>query len=100
MLAGLAVELGLVADRATGALQEKVGAFTAGKFGLGAEVTCHLLDPLIGYLTRQRILLKTARASPGKVERWARTVGLKDEAGEALLSGKQPVRIRMLTGFG
>src|SRR5204863_3341510 len=46
VLAGLAVELGLVADRATGALEEKVGAFTAGKFGLGAEVTCHV-DSLV-----------------------------------------------------
>jgi hypothetical protein len=42
MLAGLGVELGLVTDRAAGALQEQVGAFTAGEFGLGAEVTCHL----------------------------------------------------------
>jgi hypothetical protein len=39
---GLDVELGLVADGAAGALQEKVGAFTAGEFGLGAEVTCHV----------------------------------------------------------
>jgi hypothetical protein len=42
MLAGLAVELGLVADGAAGALQEQVGAFTAGQFGLGSEVTCHV----------------------------------------------------------
>jgi hypothetical protein len=42
VLTGLGVELGLVADGATGALQEQVGAFTAGEFGLGAEVTCHL----------------------------------------------------------
>ena len=42
VLAGLGVELGLVADRAAGALQEQVGAFTAGEFGLGAEVTCHV----------------------------------------------------------
>jgi len=41
VLAGLGVELGLVLDRAAGALQEQVGAFTAGEFGLGAEVTCH-----------------------------------------------------------
>jgi hypothetical protein len=41
MLAGLAVEFGLIADRATGALQVEIGAFTAGQFGLGSEVTCH-----------------------------------------------------------
>ncbi len=33
---------GHISDGATGALQEQVRAFTAGKFGLGAEVTCHL----------------------------------------------------------
>src|SRR6218665_1638246 len=33
VLAGLRVELGLVRDGATGALQEQVGAFAAGKFG-------------------------------------------------------------------
>jgi hypothetical protein len=42
MLTGLGFELALVADRAARALQEQVGAFTAGEFGLGAEVTCHL----------------------------------------------------------
>jgi hypothetical protein len=36
MLAGLAVELDLVPDRATSALQEKIGAFTAGEFALGS----------------------------------------------------------------
>jgi hypothetical protein len=36
MLAGLAVELDLVSDRAASALQEQVGAFTAGEFALGA----------------------------------------------------------------
>jgi hypothetical protein len=51
MLAGLGVELGLVADRAAGALQEQVGAFTAGEFGLGAEVTCHLYF-LLSHLPR------------------------------------------------
>ena len=43
VLAGLGVELGLVPDRAPRALQEQVGAFTAGKFGLGAEVACHVI---------------------------------------------------------
>ena len=43
VLAGLGVEFGLVSDRATCALQEQVSAFAAGKFGLGAEVTCHLI---------------------------------------------------------
>ena len=42
MLAWLGIELRLVSDRATGALEEQVGAFTAREFGLGAEVTCHL----------------------------------------------------------
>lgn len=42
MLAGLGVEFGLVTDGSASALQEQVGAFTAGEFGLGAEVTCHL----------------------------------------------------------
>ena len=42
MLAGLGIELGLVGDGAAGALQEQIGAFAAGEFGLGAEVTCHL----------------------------------------------------------
>ena len=42
VLAGLRVELRLVRDRAAGALQEQVGAFTAGEFGLGAEIACHL----------------------------------------------------------
>ena len=42
VLAGLGVELGLVADGAAGALEQQVRAFTAGKFGLGAEVTCHV----------------------------------------------------------
>jgi hypothetical protein len=42
MLAGLAVELDLVTDGATGALQEQVGAFTAGEFALGAKITCHV----------------------------------------------------------
>jgi hypothetical protein len=42
MLAGLRIELDLVTDRAASALQEQVGAFTAGKFALGAEVTCHV----------------------------------------------------------
>ena len=37
------VELRLVTDRAAGALQEQVGAFTAGEFALGAEVTCHVV---------------------------------------------------------
>ena len=46
VLAGLGFELGLVADGAARALQEQVGAFTAGEFGLGAEVTCHLLASL------------------------------------------------------
>jgi hypothetical protein len=36
MLAGLAVEFGFVRNRAAGALEEQVGAFTAGEFGLGA----------------------------------------------------------------
>jgi hypothetical protein len=36
MLARLAVELDLVPNRAAGALQEKVGAFTACEFALGA----------------------------------------------------------------
>ena len=38
VLAGLGIEFRLVADGAAGALQEQVGAFTAGEFGLGAEV--------------------------------------------------------------
>jgi hypothetical protein len=38
----LGVELGLVRQRATGALEEQVGAFTAGEFGLGAEKSCHV----------------------------------------------------------
>lgn len=42
MLTRLGIELGLVSDGATSTLQEQVRAFTAGKFGLGAEVTCHL----------------------------------------------------------
>jgi hypothetical protein len=49
VLARLAVELGLVADGAAGALEEQVCAFTAGKFGLGAEVTCHLLESLLTF---------------------------------------------------
>jgi hypothetical protein len=49
MLAGLGVELRLVADGAAGALQEQVGAFTAGEFGLGAEVTCHFYFPSNDY---------------------------------------------------
>ena len=42
MLAWLGVEFGLVADGAACALEQQIGAFTAGKFGLGAEVTCHV----------------------------------------------------------
>jgi hypothetical protein len=42
MLTGLGVELALVCNGAACALEEQVGAFTAGEFGLGAEVTCHL----------------------------------------------------------
>jgi hypothetical protein len=36
MLTGLAVEFDLVADWAPGALQEQIGAFTAGEFALRA----------------------------------------------------------------
>jgi hypothetical protein len=42
VLTWFGVKFCLVADRAASALQEKVCAFTAGKFGLGAEITCHL----------------------------------------------------------
>src|SRR5690606_37824790 len=42
MLTGLGVKLSLVGDRATSALQKQIGAFTAGEFGLGADITCHL----------------------------------------------------------
>jgi hypothetical protein len=69
MLAGLGIELGLVADGAAGALQEQVGAFTAGKFGLGAEVTCHLNS---FYLTRS-----AANQSGGSRQ----TVGLVGQRG-------------------
>jgi flagellar hook-associated protein 3 FlgL len=43
MLAGLGVKFRLVSDGATSTLQKQVGAFTARKFGLGAEVACHLI---------------------------------------------------------
>src|SRR6185369_9006926 len=42
VLAGLAVELGFVRNRAARALQIEVGAFAAGQLGLGSEITCHL----------------------------------------------------------
>jgi hypothetical protein len=42
MLARLGIELRLVRDGATCALEEQVGAFTAGELGLGAEITCHV----------------------------------------------------------
>ena len=51
MLTGFGVEFGLIADGAASALEQQIGAFTAGKFGLGAEVTCHVkFLPLIDLL--------------------------------------------------
>ncbi|MNN30101.1 hypothetical protein D3C81_1437390 [compost metagenome] len=43
VLARLAVQLALVSQRAAGALQEQIGAFAAGKFGLRAGITCHFI---------------------------------------------------------
>src|SRR5256885_12906931 len=54
VLAGLGVELGLVGDRATCALQEQVSAFTAGEVGLGAGITCHLISFLSSALPQHR----------------------------------------------
>jgi len=42
MLAGLGVELALVGEGATGALEEQVRPFASGQFGFGSGVTCHL----------------------------------------------------------
>jgi hypothetical protein len=99
VLAGLAVELGLIADRAAGALQEKVGAFTAGKFGLGAEITCHLRI-LFDWLTRQMPCMGTPRESGG--EKAARTDGgLGGWASERPApSGKWPARTKVHAGPG
>jgi hypothetical protein len=47
MLARFGVELGFVPNGAASALEEQVGAFAAGKFGLGAEGACHLILPSI-----------------------------------------------------
>jgi hypothetical protein len=47
VLARLGVKLGLVPNGAAGALEEQIGAFTAGEFGLGAEIACHLILPSI-----------------------------------------------------
>jgi len=69
MLAGLGVELGLVADRAAGALEQQVGAFTAGEFGLGAEVTCHV-DVLV-FLPQPTSKDVIAGATPQMKWRWA-----------------------------
>ena len=41
---GLASNLHLSPIGPAGALQEEVGAFAAGEFGLGAEVACHLMS--------------------------------------------------------
>src|SRR5256885_8442156 len=54
VLAGLGVELGLVGDRATCALQEQVSAFTAGGVGLWGRITCPLLFFLSSALHKHR----------------------------------------------
>ena len=60
MLTRLAVKLALVSQRTTGALQEEVGRFATGKFGLGAEITCH------GYVLLS-LTRHDERASPADV---------------------------------
>ena len=78
MLAGLGVELGLVCDRAAGALEQQVGAFAAGQFGLGAEVTCHLSFLCVIYR-------KPLREPPEALARSQAAVGLERLDTTALL---------------
>jgi hypothetical protein len=42
MLTGLRIQLALGVERTAGALQEQVGAFTAGQLGFGSDITCHV----------------------------------------------------------
>ena len=44
MLTRLGIKFGLVSNRATSTFEDEICAFTAGEFGLGAEVTCHCIS--------------------------------------------------------
>src|SRR3989344_2844081 len=85
VLTRLGVELGLVGDRATGALQEQVRAFTAGEFGLGAEVTCHLSFLCV-------ICRKPLREPPEALARSQAAVGLERLDTTTLLRAAAVVR--------
>ena len=76
MLTGLGVEFSLVADRAACALQEQVGAFAAGQFGLGSEVTCHLYILDVN-LTSDAV---ASNASLAGIMKFAQTVGFNETA--------------------
>ena len=91
MLTRLGIELGLVSDGATSALQEQVRAFTAGKFGLGAEVTC-----LLSFLCV--IYRKPLREPPGALTRLQAAVGLKKLDTATLLRAAAIVRHRRHIG--
>ncbi len=74
VLARLAVQLALVGERAARALQEQVGAFTAGKFGLRAGITCHfifLTDSIAAPGSTRRESACCIRPEGGDGERWA-----------------------------
>ena len=100
-LSRLAVELGLVADRTPRALQEQVGAFTAGKFGLGAEITCHFKFLLVLSDAAEASSTEATRASLATMVRVAQTVGLKKTAaGGKLGLQKNGRRAQMRAGSG
>src|SRR5690606_27473723 len=92
VLARLAVELAFAVEAAPGALEEQVGAFTTGEFGLRSGITCH--SEILGSTRKASRLVRLRK--PGLCghagdERWSFS-GVAQRGADALRVRSVPSR--------